>query len=484
MTAPAISVLGPWAILLALHTFAFVLTGPLHTSAPPPGPGTAGALDPVQPSPAIGAMIALGLMAAFAVPHLPYVVAVRRLQRLSSMSPRVLLGATVVLALAGIWMYPRFGTDIFYYAFRLRQWLVYGENPLTAPVESHPDDPLYELVWVVPGVLPAYGPFWYVLAWVPAALGGSSIFGLVLSFKALAAVSYATVAWLIWRCTGGRPVHERWSAVVFFAWNPLVLFDVLGKGHNDIVIAVPILGALLLLRHPIGSSLCLATAVLVKASALLAGPPLLRALLHQRVSFTRLALAGCASAVLVILAFLPFWEGPTTLAPLLAQAGRVVWSPGTLFILASQAVGIEAGTPIRLLLTASTVLLAAQLWRLQQPTRESAAWAMAHLGAWGMALLTTAFFAHYLVPSVALAAVAQDRRLQVVIATFAAASMAAYAAEAFSLVFGAAWTEGVGNPLFGTLVTFVPPLIALVWTRRASGGPVAREVPASARAPR
>ena len=74
-----------------------------------------------------------------------------------------------------------------------------------------------------------------------------SYLGLVLGYKALSLLAYAGCCWLIWASV--EPARRQ-RALAVFAWSPLVIFEVLGKLHNDSLLALSILSMVWLLgRH-------------------------------------------------------------------------------------------------------------------------------------------------------------------------------------------------------------------------------------------
>src|SRR5205085_6404942 len=137
-------------------------------------------------------------------------------------------------------------------------------------------------------------------------VSGTSSLLVVLAYKLLALAGYLGCCGLLWTQT------RRLHSVIAFAWNPLVLFEVLGKAHNDVLLAF---AALLALRGLNGSSLVATTVgALVKLSLL----PILPAFVvdfarHRRWRVLVLGLVG-ALAILTA-AYAPFWQGPETLLP-------------------------------------------------------------------------------------------------------------------------------------------------------------------------
>lgn len=96
----------------------------------------------------------------------------------------------------------------------------------------------------------------------------------MLGYKILSIAAYAGCCWLIW---SSLPPSRRAHALVAFAWSPLVLFDVLGKVHNDVLPALSLLALFWQLsrRAPLLGLPAVAAGGLIKITALAAAPALL-----------------------------------------------------------------------------------------------------------------------------------------------------------------------------------------------------------------
>src|SRR5207302_6853562 len=134
-------------------------------------------------------------------------------------------------------------------------------------------------------------------------LAGDSATLAIAGYKIFAAAAYALCCALVWTLV--TPARKK-RALVLFAWSPLVLFEVLGKVHNDVVIAVGVLGAIWLVqrRHDRLSLTAAIAAALVKLTALAVAPPI--ALRLWRLGGWRALLpAALGPAVLVGLVYAP-----------------------------------------------------------------------------------------------------------------------------------------------------------------------------------
>jgi alpha-1,6-mannosyltransferase len=125
---------------------------------------------------------------------------------------------------------------------------------------------------------------------------------------------------------------------MLFAWNPLVVLESLQNGHNDVVAALPALLAVWLafLGRIRPALVLLAVSLLVKPIAVALLPLLLVASLRRREAWPRLLQGLGLAGALVVLAYLPFWQGPDTLQGL-ARQELFSASPAALLLEALQA---------------------------------------------------------------------------------------------------------------------------------------------------
>jgi hypothetical protein len=401
------------------------------------------------------ALLAFGFLLALCVPFRPYRLAVRVI---GEVSPRVVVGLTVLLAAAALCIYPAFGSDLFVYLDYERLWVVHGLNPLMAAPALRPDDWAYAFVWIPQQPSP-YGPLWPIVSWPIAWLAGNDLWGSIAGYKLLGLASYVASCWLVWLTA--EPVR-RARALVVFAWSPLVLFELLGKAHNDGLLAVSALAAMWLavrVNRP-GLGMLAATAgALVKISGAAIVLALAVWLVRQR-RWRELLLGLSASGVLAVALYAPFWVGPSSLQSIFVQTSRVVWSPGSLVLLLVSGLGVPAADGVTRLMMGGAFLGAVAL--LARRAGSVAGLANGLLLA-TLLLMTTAFFAHYLVPVIALAAVAGKPRLERFATALSIGSLAAYAVEPFGAALPAGWIGSAGYQAAGSVLSLAPA--GLVWLR-------------------
>ncbi len=185
------------------------------------------------------------------------------------------LAAGLIQALPLIFLYPITALDVFLYAVRARLWALYGASPMLALPADYAFDPAVRFAGEFASEPSPYGPLWELIAVIPARLGAVEMVSGVLAMKILAVLAFAAGAALlggwVWHASGApRGLAAPPTALLFFAWNPLVLMQGIGNGHNDLaMLALMILAIGLWWRGRWWlAGLALTGAALVKISAL------------------------------------------------------------------------------------------------------------------------------------------------------------------------------------------------------------------------
>ncbi len=148
--------------------------------------------------------------------------------------------ATTAIILA--FAYPATSYDLFNYITTAKVTYYYKENPyIVMPVEFTGEP--YLAFTRAANKTALYGPVWILITAVPYMLGGENIWATIITFKLLNTAVYLLFLYCIFRIT------RSMKNVLFFAFNPLVLLEVLVSGHNDIYMMIFSLSGIYLWWH-------------------------------------------------------------------------------------------------------------------------------------------------------------------------------------------------------------------------------------------
>jgi hypothetical protein len=230
----------------------------------------------------------------------------------------IVLSGALASGTSLLFLYPFDAADVFDNIMHGRILGVYGANPFRQVASDFKTDPFYYYVaWR--HTSSAYGPGWETLAGGVARLVGDGIVANVLAFKLLGGAFLAASVGVVAAILKSMAPKRALAGVVLLAWNPVILYETLGHGHNDMAMVFWILVAVwTLLRHRYTLTvLILVTGALFKFMPLLmlpaAGLVAVRDLPDVRARLRFLLVTGAAAVALVVLAYAPFWHGIKTL---------------------------------------------------------------------------------------------------------------------------------------------------------------------------
>ncbi|MDQ3656132.1 MAG: hypothetical protein M3457_13775 [Chloroflexota bacterium] len=328
---PATRRLWWYAILFLFPVTMFAVAYPLHASS--------GQLVDIgklaQYRPAALVAYVLGVATMFVL----YLLAIRAARAATGLSAVIpVASGGVIYAVVMAAMYPVNAIDLFIYAVRSRIFTTHGQNPLAVPPSSFPDDPLMTFSSAEWGVtVSPYGPLWNLIAAPITALAGDNLLAALYGFKALAVVSVIAGAYLIAQTlrTTGLPVA---AGVLIYLWNPLVLWEGIGNGHNDTVMMVPVLAAVLAWARGWDRYVLplLVTAACIKYVALLALPVAAVALWRRHQSgWDRVKIFSFSAVVSVAVAVVsaaPFFDVTAIWLSLSQQGSIFLTSPAAVAV--------------------------------------------------------------------------------------------------------------------------------------------------------
>ena len=433
-----------------------------------------------------------------------------------------LVALPVLFTLVMIWMQPITTTDLYGYVARGYLYAHLHQNPMITPAQLLPGNILVDR--------PAapYGPVWLLIAGAVSLVAGENLLLNMLLFKVFAAICFFGAILVVDMLAKRLYPSRRLVIFVMFAWSPLVLFETIGNGHNDILMMLCVLGAFALTLH---GRLRLAFALLVLSALVkyfsLVFVPLWLVFVLYRYALARRAesqpsaseessssgsrgLVGSMQAVaaslvdfdrrkvvaliasftvigagLVALCYAPFWAGLRTftglgqqLRPLYYNGSLVqfIAAPLELFVTPSEYPALDK--TVRLIFYLAFFIYAFVqarcLWlRGRDIELQDVITASARVTFAGLILITFWFQPWYVVWLLPLAALATESYVRRQAAVLAVGSLLTYAISNYLLV----GTPGIGRDLFvqffAVLVTFAPLLILRSTTTDESLGSAA-----------
>jgi hypothetical protein len=336
------------------------------------------------------ALAAIGV-AAVAVAAGAFLLVLRETWR-GSIAPRTVLWLAVAYHVALLFLPLLFSRDVYSYAYHGRIAAIYHANPYVATPAEYPQDALAAFVgpkWVdTPAV---YGPLWTQLSALLARIV-DDVASFIFVFRAIAiAASLATLAVVGRLVRRERPEREAFALAVL-GLNPVVLFQSVASGHNDLLVALSVASAIALVfaRRDLLATGVLALGMLVKATAAVPLLLLVIAAVARRPRDERArALAahvGVAGA-LGLLAAAPFLNASDPTLGVVELASHEGWlAPSRFFrrlfdAVSGDAIGFVPRIVFPLLLVGALFLIARRLVRGSPaaPSSQGAAWGWALL---------------------------------------------------------------------------------------------------------
>ncbi|HLF74864.1 MAG TPA: hypothetical protein VI524_10990 [Anaerolineales bacterium] len=226
----------------------------------------------------------------------------------------VVLAGTLAFIVVFLFMAPFDAADIYDNIMHGRILGVHRADPFQQVIADFPDDPFYEYAaWKK--ARSAYGPLWESLAGLTAWLAGDGIIANALAFKLLPGLFHVAGAALVVMYLVRESKGQALSAALLLGWNPMILYETWGNGHNDAAMAFWFLLAAwwLTRRRYTLAALSLLAGALIKFLPILLIPAVLliawRSLQTFGARLAFLARTIALAAAITIAAYYPFWNG-------------------------------------------------------------------------------------------------------------------------------------------------------------------------------
>lgn len=245
-----------------------------------------------------------------------------------------IFGCGAFMAVAMYWMYPVNAIDVFLYAVRSRVFTTYGANPSAVPFSQYPGDPWMAYItpeWV--GHVSHYGPLWKLIAAPITALAGDRIVVALVGFKILMVLGFMAGGWIIARTLAAAGAANSATGALLYLWNPLVVWEGIGNGHNDVLLALALLLTLYawVVRRDRWVIPLLVMAALIKYVSLplipLAAIALWRRAENRSVRAPLLLSSALLSALAIIISLYPFYDLQAILSSIREQGTIFYTSP-------------------------------------------------------------------------------------------------------------------------------------------------------------
>ncbi|MBE0682301.1 MAG: hypothetical protein IH589_10335 [Anaerolineales bacterium] len=196
---------------------------------------------------------------------------------------------------------------------------VHQANPFQQVIADYPNDPFHEYAaWK--NARSAYGPLWELLAGLTARLAGDGIIANVLAFKLLPGIFHLAGVVVVVLYLRQTAPEQALGGALLLGWNPLMLYETWGNGHNDVAMAFWFLAAAwwILRRHYTLAALSLMVGALIKFIPILLIPTVLligwRSLETIRARLLFLVNTALLSLLITAASYYPFWNGFATLS--------------------------------------------------------------------------------------------------------------------------------------------------------------------------
>jgi alpha-1,6-mannosyltransferase len=319
-----------------------------------------------------GALATVGIVAvAFAA--IAFLLVLRAAWR-GEVSVRTVIGLAVAYHVVVLFLPLLFSRDVYSYAYYGKIAAAYHANPYVRTPADFPRDALAAFVGPKWFATPAvYGPLFTLLSSLVARLV-DSVAGAIVAVRLVAvAASLGTLAIVARLVRRERPERAAF-AVALIGLNPVVVFQSVASGHNDLLVMLSIAGALSLVfaGRELPATAVLALGTLVKATAAVPLVLLIAVVVARRPTGERgrALLAHLAVAGGIGLAFaLPFLQREDPSLGMIELAKHEGWlAPSRFFrrlldAVSGDALGVLARIAFPMLLLAAVFLVARALVR-------------------------------------------------------------------------------------------------------------------------
>lgn len=208
--------------------------------------------------------------------------------RMTAIVRRVVFLFPLLFGALMVWMQPVTTTDLYGYVARGYLYVHLGQNPMTHAAFQLPEG------LTVNRPPSPYGPAWLLVAALLSLLSGEHLLVNMLAFKLIGLAAVAGTLWLVDVLARSLWPERRLRIAALVGWSPLLIFESVGNGHNDVVMVFLVLVALVLMLRdrPQLALACLVLGALVKYESAIFVPLWLVYEIRRRTMQSAVAAAG------------------------------------------------------------------------------------------------------------------------------------------------------------------------------------------------
>ncbi len=199
--------------------------------------------------------------------------------------------------------YPMFSHDLFNYIFDARIFTKYGLNPYEFRALDFPQDTWIRFMHWIHRTNP-YPLVWTTYSLIPSFLGGQIFLPTFFLFKFFVGfLPYIWACWLVYKIADKLFNSKKEEILIYFAFSPVVIFDVLINSHNDLLMMVVALLAFLLIikQKKILSLVALLLSVFLKYATIVLLPVFSMKLLIKKINFKKIILLASLALFSIII---------------------------------------------------------------------------------------------------------------------------------------------------------------------------------------
>lgn len=239
---------------------------------------------------------------------------------------KLIIGFFLLFNITLLFVWPVGSYDIFSYIYQSRVLSEHHANPLIMPYSNFSNDAFYYFINNKWSNLPTpYGPLFIFLGYIITTVGGNNLILTLFLFKIFFAIINVLSCILIYK------IFNSIKAVFLYGWNPLILYEIIINGHNDILTIFLILLCFYFLNKKTPhlkkyyhALLFLLLSILIKFITIIFLPIFILIILAKIESKKEKIYFICGSFLITIFIFFvfyfPFWSGMQTLLPLYRQS--------------------------------------------------------------------------------------------------------------------------------------------------------------------